>query len=68
MSTLITLVQNPYILVALSIWELLWKGLALWKAAKKNQKYWYVAILIINSIGALPIVYLLLDKRTTNKK
>jgi hypothetical protein len=41
------------------IWELVWKGLALWKAGKNNQKVWYVAILIINSVGLLPIIYLL---------
>jgi len=54
--------QNPYIFTVLALWELVWKGFALWKAARKSQKYWYVALLVINSVGLLPIAYLLIDK------
>lgn len=46
------------IFVLLAIWEIVWKGLGLWTAAKNNQKYWFVAILVINSVGILPILYL----------
>lgn len=45
-------------LIILIFWSIFWKGLALWKAAKNNQKYWFVAILIVNSIGLLSILYL----------
>ncbi|MEK7599622.1 MAG: DUF5652 family protein [Patescibacteria group bacterium] len=47
-------------IVALALWDLVWKGLALWRASKKNQKGWFIAIIIINSAGILPIAYLLL--------
>jgi hypothetical protein len=43
----------------LAIWSLGWKGLALWRAAKRDEKYWYLAILILNTMGILPILYLL---------
>lgn len=43
----------------LMIWSLFWKGWALWKAAQNNQKQWFIAILIINSVGLLELVYLL---------
>ena len=42
----------------LVIWELVWKGLALWKAARHNQSGWFVALLIINTVGILEILYL----------
>jgi hypothetical protein len=42
------------------VWELCWKGLALWRASRNNQIGWYVALLIINSVGILPIIYVLL--------
>jgi hypothetical protein len=42
----------------LYIWSIIWKGLALWKAADLKQKNWFVAILILNTIGILEIVYL----------
>ena len=50
----------------LAAWELVWKGLALWKAARRRQLYWFVALLAINSAGILPIVYLLLAREHTS--
>jgi hypothetical protein len=55
-------ILNPFVLLGLSLWELVWKGLALWRAAQRGQKAWYVAILIINSLGILPIIYLLVSR------
>lgn len=49
----------------LAVWEITWKGLALWRAAQHKQLVWYIAILFINTVGILPIVYLLL---TNNDK
>ncbi len=48
----------PILLIILSIWEGVWKGIALWKAAKNNQLTWFVCIFIFNTIGILPIIYL----------
>ncbi len=45
------------------IWTLIWKGLALWKAAGLRQKGWFLAILIINSLGILEIIYLFFVSR-----
>ena len=50
------------------VWEVVWKGIALWKSAKKDQKYWFVALLLLNTIGILPILYLVLDKYVFSKK
>lgn len=46
------------LLLLLVVWDIAWKGMGLWHAAKNNQKYWFVAILLINTVGILPIVYL----------
>jgi len=43
----------------LVLWDLVWKGIALWKAGRNNQLGWFIAVLIINSLGILPIVYIL---------
>ena len=51
--------DNILLFVLLGIWELLWKGKALWRAGKNNQSYWFIAILLINSVGVLSILYLL---------
>lgn len=44
--------------VLLSIWSLVWKGIALWKAARNNSKPWFIALLVVNTIGILEIVYI----------
>jgi hypothetical protein len=51
--------QNQiWIFFVLYLWSLLWKGLALWKAAKLKQRNWFVGILVLNTAGILEIVYL----------
>jgi len=42
----------------LLIWSIAWKGVALWNASKNDQKNWFIAILVINTIGILEIAYL----------
>tara|TARA_Y100000590_G_C15695011_1_gene1004796 strand:- start:2008 stop:2181 length:174 start_codon:yes stop_codon:yes gene_type:complete len=40
------------------LWEVYWKAHALWIAARNNDKTYFIAILVINSLGILPIYYL----------
>jgi len=40
------------------IWSIAWKGIALWNAAKHSQRNWFIAILVINIVGILEIIYL----------
>lgn len=49
---------HPFLWAALLIWSLVWKGFALWKAAERSQKYWFIALLIVNSFGLLDIFYI----------
>jgi hypothetical protein len=56
------------LLTILIIWELYWKGLALWRAAQRHQRVWFVIILVINSDGILPILYLLLTGQLKTSK
>jgi len=44
--------------LVLAAWGLAWKGLALWTAAKNNQRNWFIAILVINTFGILEMAYL----------
>ncbi len=45
-------------IIPLGLWELLWKAIALWKTGRNNQLYWFGFILILNTVGILPIIYL----------
>lgn len=42
----------------LVIWSLIWKGLALWHAAHRKEKWWFIALLVVNTVGILEIIYL----------
>lgn len=43
----------------LFIWSLIWKGLALWKSARNDERYWFVFLLLpINTLGVLEMIYL----------
>jgi len=46
------------IFIVLTIWEMVWKGIALWKAGKNNHLTWFVFIFIFNTIGILPMLYI----------
>ncbi len=48
------------ILVIISIWTIIWKGLALWKSARKEHLAWFIVLLIVNTIGILEILYIYL--------
>ena len=51
----------------LMAWEMAWKGLALWRSARRQQMNWFVALLVVNSAGVLPIIYLLLNKDSVKR-
>jgi hypothetical protein len=46
-------------LLLITLWSLFWKGFGLWHSAKNQQKGWFIAILILNTMGLLPILYLI---------
>lgn len=46
-------------LAVLIVWSLIWKGLALWKAARRGDTAWYVLLLILNTIGIVEIFYII---------
>ncbi|HUT22183.1 MAG TPA: DUF5652 family protein [Candidatus Bipolaricaulota bacterium] len=46
-------------LIPLAIWSAVWKAIALWKSGRNNQLAWFVVMIILNTAGILPIVYLL---------
>jgi hypothetical protein len=47
---------------AILVLDLILRGIALYKSAGRKQTIWFVALLVINSMGILPIVYLFIQK------
>lgn len=49
---------HPLFIALAIVWTLVWKGFALWRSAELRQKYRFIAILLINTLGILEIIYL----------
>ena len=47
------------LLMLVALWTVLVKGYALWHAARGSQKWWFIALLIVNTLGVLEIIYLI---------
>ncbi|MCL5006710.1 MAG: DUF5652 family protein [Patescibacteria group bacterium] len=60
---------SPLALAVVVLWTLPWKGWALWKAARKNSLAWFIALLVINTVGILEILYIFIfsEARVKNK-
>ena len=53
------------IIIITTIWDSVWKAIGLWKAGRNNHLAWFVCIFIFNTVGILPIIYILLHKEKT---
>ena len=56
----------PFLIIAM-IWTIVLKGYALWYAARGSQKWWFIALLIVNTLGILEIIYLIWFRPTTSR-
>jgi hypothetical protein len=52
------------IIIVLAIWDSIWKLIALWKSARHGQLAWFICIAIFNTLGILPIIYILAFQKT----
>lgn len=56
---IVFLSSHQWIIPVAIVWTLFWKGIALWKSARNQSPVWFVAILILNTLGILEIIYIL---------
>jgi hypothetical protein len=45
-------------LMLLVIWTIPWKGVALWRASRNKQLYWFIGLMVVNTFSILEIIYL----------
>ena len=53
-----SLSASPWIIWLILLWTLPWKGVALWKAARNEHKWWFIALLVLNTMAILEIIYI----------
>ncbi len=57
-----------WVIVVVLLWILPWKGYALWKAARKGETKWFVALLVINTFAILDILYIFIFSKDKKKE
>lgn len=50
--------EMVWLVIIAALWTLPWKGYALWLAAKRDDKVWFVALLLLNTLAVLEILYI----------
>jgi len=55
----------PLVIVVV-LWTIFIKGFALWHAARSTQKWWFIAILVLNTVGILEVIYLIWFRPTSS--
>ncbi|MDP3052983.1 MAG: DUF5652 family protein [bacterium] len=62
------IIQHQWIGWLIILWTLPWKGIALWKSARDSQRWWFVAVLLVNTFAILEILYIFVfSKKKGNK-
>ncbi len=56
--------QNTWVLLLITLWTLPWKGIALWKSAQNKSKWWFIVLLVINTLAILDILYIFIFSKT----
>ena len=54
-------------IIFLAIWDGVWKCIGMWKSARNKQLAWFICIVIFNTIGILPIIYLVWCQKDRNQ-
>ena len=53
------------LIIFCALWDSIWKLIGMWKAGRNNELAWFLCIAIFNTLGILPIIYILLNKKKT---
>lgn len=52
------LLNNPWVIWLAILWTIPWKGVALWKSARNSHKWWFIVLLVVNTLAILEIIYI----------
>jgi|GEM_PF-2287983 methionyl-tRNA synthetase len=55
-------------IMLIALWSLVWKGIALWYAARRGEKGWFTWLLVLNTLGILEIIYIFAVAKRSDKK
>ncbi len=53
--------------ITILIFVITLKGYSLWSAAKRDEKWWFIILLVVNTFGILELIYLVFIVKKWNK-
>jgi hypothetical protein len=56
------------LIIILAVWDGVWKVIGMWKSARNNQLAWFICLAIFNTVGILPIIYVVWCQKDNNKQ
>ena len=62
--------EEPWLLPVIglvALWSFVWKALALYRSGANRQPGWFIALLVLNTLGILEILYLLIFSKKKTK-
>jgi len=51
------------LIIVVALWTIVLKGFALWFSARAGQRNWFIALLVLNTLGILELIYLILFRQ-----
>ena len=57
-----------WFVLLVALWTLPWKAWALWLAARRGEKLWFIALLVLNTLAILEIIYIFLVAKRRDTK
>ncbi|PIP86949.1 hypothetical protein COW81_02870 [Candidatus Campbellbacteria bacterium CG22_combo_CG10-13_8_21_14_all_36_13] len=66
-NTVIIYILTAIVIISILAWVLILKGVALWNAARKGNKKWFIALLVINTFGILDALYIFYFSKRSSK-
>ncbi len=65
---LTNLFSSWWFLLILMAWQAPWKGVALWKSARKKHLIWFIVFLFVNTLAILEILYIFIFSKCRKKQ
>ncbi|HQB59399.1 MAG TPA: DUF5652 family protein [Candidatus Moranbacteria bacterium] len=60
--------EKTWVFVLVLLWSFPWKGVALWMSARRGHLGWFVALLVLNTLAILDILYIFIFSKWKRKK
>ena len=62
------ILENSWLILVAGLWTLPWTGIALWKSASRKEKWWFIILLVTNTLGLLEILYIFVFSKKKEEK